>query len=85
MVPTAEERAEAEALGLTAFRNASQVGTGIEKAELVAGLVPEGYRKLHGCRIVERKPVEPAKPVDEEPTEENTRPAAKPATGKAGK
>jgi hypothetical protein len=81
MVPTDAERAEAAAFGLTAFRNASQVTSdgSLERAEFVAGLVPERYKDVPGCRVLQAPKPAP------EPTEENTRPEAKPDRGKAGR
>jgi hypothetical protein len=50
--PTAAELEEAKALSITAFRNVELVSeTGLEPAEIVAGKVPEGYRKITGQRI----------------------------------
>lgn len=54
-VPTPDEAAEAEKLGITAFRNASLVGKeNLEKADGVAGAVPEGYLSMKGMRFLGR-------------------------------
>lgn len=52
-VPTDFERAEAAELGITAFRNATYADTAaLERADVVAGLVPAGYDAMPGCRVV---------------------------------
>ena len=51
-VPTAQEREQAAALGMTCFRNVSRVGATLEVASEVAGAVPERYKALKGCKVV---------------------------------
>lgn len=56
-VPTPAERAEAAELGITAFRNAKLVDPSRkpEPSALVAGEVPEAYKRIQGQRIAKRK------------------------------
>ena len=55
--PTDAEKAEAQTLGITAFRNAALVDddSPIEKVEVVAGAVPPQYRKIPGVKVRELK------------------------------
>ena len=53
MVPTEAERAAAEKLGTSRFRNAQlAVNDSIEKCDAVAGLVPEAYQNVKGIEVL---------------------------------
>jgi hypothetical protein len=54
-VPTAQELAQAKALGMTAFRNAKKPGALPVGECTLAGAVPERYRKLPNVKIVAAK------------------------------
>lgn len=51
-IPTAEELAQAKALGMTAFRNAKKPGALPVGECTVAGVVPERYRKMPNVKTV---------------------------------
>lgn len=56
-VPSQQEKAEAEKLGINAFRNASVIepGSYLEPAEFVAGLAPERYQIMKGTVVIPRE------------------------------
>lgn len=60
-VPTADELAEAQALGISAMRNGSKVRTVERGVAKVAGKVPECYRNAKGVQIVGVAKVEAGK------------------------
>jgi hypothetical protein len=63
MVPTDEELAEADRLGIRAMRNGSVAAKSpyCEPAEVVAGFVPVGYLDMKGCKILDQPKPEPSK------------------------
>ncbi len=66
MVPTDDEKKEADALEITAFRNSSK-GQVVEKGvDGVAGTVPEAYLKVKKIQVLGEaaKKVPPAKKPD---------------------
>lgn len=53
-IPTDEERAAAEKLGTSRFRNARLVKDSdpIEKCDAVAGAIPEIYKNIEGVEVL---------------------------------
>jgi hypothetical protein len=59
-IPTAAERAAAEKVGATRFRNAKlAINDPIEKCDAVAGLVPESYKGVKGIEVLDIAVEEP--------------------------
>ena len=61
MIPTADELAQAKALGMTAFRNAKKHGALPVGECTLAGAVPERYRKMPNVKIVSAQAKPPTK------------------------
>ncbi len=57
VAPTDAERADAKALGITAFRHAELASnTQIEHCDVAAGAVPASYKNVEGIQVVKAAP-----------------------------
>jgi hypothetical protein len=82
MAPTEAEKADAEELGISMLRNAlggNDTLDGLEVADEVAGLVPRGYWKMRGCKLIGKLALEAFAKAKEQVESREKAKAVKPA------